>query len=81
LEDKIGLDMPEPLLINQEGAFFYSQREEVETMDMESDMGDGDMGKMKNFGAINNIHPPLIWPFHEKSFHEKEAEINFWEKI
>ncbi len=50
-------------------------------MDMESDMGDGDMGKMENCGAINNIHPPLIWPFHEKSIHEKEAEIDFSKKI
>jgi len=50
-------------------------------MDMESDRGVVDMGKMKNFGAINNIHPPLIWPFHEKSIYEKEAEIDFLEKI
>jgi len=43
LEDKVGIGFPKPLLINQEGAFFFSEREEVEEMDMESDMGEGDM--------------------------------------
>jgi hypothetical protein len=65
LEDKIGLDVSKPLLINQEG-LFYCQREGVETMDMESDMGDEEMSKMTIFGSTNKIHPSLPWSGPEK---------------
>jgi hypothetical protein len=36
-------------------------------MDMESDMGDGDMSKMKIFGSTNKIHPSLHRPELEES--------------
>jgi hypothetical protein len=42
LEDKSGLDFSKPFLINRERAFFLQGRE-VEAMDCESDMTEGDM--------------------------------------
>jgi hypothetical protein len=30
-------------------------------MDMESDMGDGDMSRMKIFESTDKIHPSLPW--------------------
>jgi len=47
--------------------FFYCQREGVETMDMESDMGDGDMSKITIYGSTEKIHPSLPWYRPEKS--------------
>lgn len=65
MEDKIGSDFWKPLLIDREGAFLFA-REEVETMDMESDMGEGDMVRLKIIGSTIIIHPPLRWPFRER---------------
>ena len=66
MEDKIGMDVTKPLLINQEGLFYFL-REGVETMDMESDMVDGDMSKMTIYGSTEKIHPSLPWYRPEKS--------------
>lgn len=35
-------------------------------MDMESDMGEGDMVRLKIIGSTIIIHPPLRWPFRER---------------
>jgi hypothetical protein len=73
LEDKIGKDVSKPLLINQEG-LFYCQREGVETMDMGSDMGDGDMSQITIFGSTKKIHPSLPWCRSEKSNRRNKPE-------
>lgn len=35
-------------------------------MDMESDMSDGDMVRLKIIGSTIIIHPPLRWPFRQR---------------
>jgi hypothetical protein len=52
LEDKMGLEISKPLLISQEGAFFL-KRKEVEAMDCESDMAEGDMQRNLFFTTRN----------------------------
>ncbi|MBI5966248.1 MAG: hypothetical protein HY882_00120 [Deltaproteobacteria bacterium] len=47
-------------------------------MDMENDMGDGDMVMGKIFGSVTNIHPPLPEPLREKG--SEGFPINFWER-
>jgi hypothetical protein len=37
-----------PLLISQEGVFLFREREEVGAMDRESDMAEGDMGRLES---------------------------------
>jgi len=80
LEDKIGLDVLKPLLINQEG-LFYSQGEGVETMDRESDMGDGDMNRMKIFESTDKIHPSLPWSGPEKLSRRNRPKQTFLEEF
>jgi len=48
-----------PLLISQEGAFFIPGGEEVETMDRESDMAEGDMDMFRLFKLPLTIRSPL----------------------
>jgi len=46
-------------------------------MDMENDMGEGDMVMGRIFQSTTNIHPPLLGPFREKV--SEGFTINFWE--
>jgi hypothetical protein len=75
LEDKIGLDVKAPSYQPRRGFFNFSG-EGVKAMDMESDMSDGDMGKMKIFRSTYKIH---LLP--QRSGLKDRSEICFAERI
>ncbi len=50
-------------------------------MDMESDMGDGDMGMLPIFRPMIIIHLPLLWPLEQKATGNGRLKKLFGQKI